>query len=121
MIKKANYDIDLNSVLDQLSKFENSVKDVKNSTIDSTTLFSTDKSTNESSDEHSNIILPVTIGGVVLVTISTSLITFFILRRRRVPHLYAGTVFISSSNSINNLSNSKKPSYEGLVSIGCEF
>jgi len=116
-----NYETDLNTVLDQLSKFESSIKNVKNSTLDSSTLLSTDKSSNDDNGGSLNIILPVTIGGVVVATVCTSLIVFFVLRKKRNTQLYAGAPYASSASSLNNLAHSKKPSYEDLVSIGYEF
>ncbi|OUM64663.1 hypothetical protein PIROE2DRAFT_8501 [Piromyces sp. E2] len=118
-----NYEADLDSVLDQLSKFENSIsgKGMKNSTMDNSGILSTDKSNNDDNGNNLNIILPVAIGGVVVATLSASIITFFVLRKKRNTQLYAGAQFASSNTSLNNLARSKKPSYEDLVSIGCEF
>ncbi|ORX81741.1 hypothetical protein BCR32DRAFT_293113 [Anaeromyces robustus] len=120
-----NYEVDLDNVLDQLSKFENSIngKSLKNNTsVDNSGILSTDKSTEEENSGNLNIILPIAIGGVVVATLSASIITFFVLRKKKHNQLYAGAYVNSSSNtSLNNLSRSKKPSYEDLVSIGCEF
>ncbi|ORX54208.1 hypothetical protein BCR36DRAFT_283247 [Piromyces finnis] len=118
-----NYEADLDNVLDQLSKFENSIvgKGMKNVTMENTAILSTDKSNNDNENSKLNIILPVAIGGVVIATLSASIITFFVLKRKRNTQLYAGAQFASSNASLNNLARSKKPSYEDLVSIGCEF
>ncbi|KAG4098308.1 hypothetical protein H8356DRAFT_1039750 [Neocallimastix lanati (nom. inval.)] len=116
-----NYEADLDNVLDQLSKFENSLngKNVKNSTA----ILSTDKSATEENNNNGslNIILPAAIGGVVLATLSASVVTYFVLKKKKNTQLYAGAYAGSSTTSLNNLPRSKKPSYEDLVSIGCEF
>jgi len=89
--------------------------------MENTGILSTDKSTNDDNGNNLNIILPVAIGGVVVATLSASIITFFVLKKKRNTQLYAGAQFASSNASLNNLARSKKPSYEDLVSIGCEF